>query len=279
MLTNLDLGAIGRLGNQMFQLSALIGMASRCGTVLRIPRENTESGFARFRDAATGVETDLHCELREVFALPEGWFVPRSDILPRIRYRYGEPHFHFDPEAMNVIAGTALQGYFQSPRYFEHTAEAVRRAFQFRPEIQRAAEELRRRMHGGLPIVAVHVRRGDYVALADRHPVLGAEHYRRALTIACGGERCQVWIFSDDPEGCRDAFPGCRVLEAGDRSVALCLMSLCDHFVIANSSFSWWGAWLGDHGRSRVVAPRQWFGPALSRHRTHDLLPPSWQLC
>ncbi len=193
-----------------------------------------------------------------------------------LRWSYREPHFHFDPAALKVPGGTNLWGYFQSERYFAHVASEVRSAYAFHSDIREAAQRIMARVANGFPKVALHVRRGDYLAYPESHPVLPMDYDQRALSSHFHERTYQVLIFTDDPAWCEAAFPGRRIVHSDNAYVDLCVMTRCDHFVIANSSFSWWGAWLCPSSEKVVVAPRRWFGPKLAKHQTHDLRPESW---
>ena len=89
---------------------------------------------------------------------------------------------------------------------------------------------------------------------------------------------CKFLIFSDDKEWCLENFnkENCEISHNSDAAEDLQLMSLCDHHIIANSSFSWWGAWLGQNKDKKVIAPKEWFGPAKNEHATKDLYCKDW---
>jgi len=128
--------------------------------------------------------------------------------------------------------------------------------------------------------IALHVRRTDY-AQYSHHPICDINYYKEALA-RFDSDR-EVIIFSDDPEWClqEDLFDNDRFLvsENRDQYLDLCLMSLCSDFIIANSSFSWWGAWLSTNENKRVVAPSKWFGPPLNQtNNTKDLYCEGWEV-
>ncbi len=126
--------------------------------------------------------------------------------------------------------------------------------------------------------IALHIRRGDFLRNSGNHYNLDLDYYARALSLF--DIRRNVAIFTDDPEWCRqqDIFDHDRFLIAtGNTSyVDLCLMSLCSDFIIANSTYSWWGAWLANRGR--VIAPSKWFGPNNKHLDTKDLYPKQWEI-
>ena len=276
MLTFLEMGAKGRFGNQLFQLAALMGIAAWKGTSFRIPIENTHRDLARHANRKTGNLEKSSLELHLAFALPRGWFAPRAEILKVISSVYREHRFGYDPEVVNVPDGSDISGYFQSERYFAHIAADVRSALAFHPPLRADAQRNLTRIASGLPKVAIHVRRGDYLRLQNKFAVLPLAYYRQAMSMHSANGPCQFLVFSDDPEWCGEAFPGCRIVHSGSAHLDLCLMSMCDHFIIANSSFSWWGAWLSTAPNKNVVCPIQWWGPELTHNGVEDLLPAGW---
>ena len=110
-------------------------------------------------------------------------------------------------------------------------------------------------------MTAVHVRRGDYLGLPHHHPVCGIGYYERALNMLSPSE---IMVFSDDIEWCKQQplFKG-AYFARGNEIEDLITMSQCDSFVIANSTFSWWGAWLADQVSERVCYPKRWYGPEV----------------
>jgi hypothetical protein len=138
-----------------------------------------------------------------------------------------------------------------------------------------------------LPI-SVHVRRGDYLnpSTAKFHGILGEPYYRQALArieAAIGGGAA-LFVFSDDPAAAEQVLnfvPKSRLVHVRGEPERpwedMALMARCRHHIIANSSFSWWGAWLNPFPDKVVIAPRAWFAPTeLKRHNTADLYPPGW---
>jgi hypothetical protein len=177
----------------------------------------------------------------------------------------------------------ALDGYFQSWRYFAEHAQDVRAGLQLAVPLRAANAELLRQIQSR-NAVCLHVRRGDYVSSAQTaafHGALDHSYYQRALTaLGPALDNATLYLFSDDPEFCRAQmrFDLPTVIVAPQKPDQpwedLHLMSACRHFVIANSSFSWWGAWLGTHAGKRVVAPARWF--LDKEHDTRDLCPSEW---
>jgi hypothetical protein len=246
VLTNSSIGSYGWLGNQLFQYAVLVGLREARGVEIGIPSGDYE--------------------LTRVFD------IPTHPVASFPSLRYTESGFGYDAAVMDTPDGTDIRGYFQSERYFSHCKPALRRAVCFRLAIVEEASRLFDNP-SGLPTVAVHVRRGNYALYPGVHPILGHDYYDRALALI--PDDCRVMVFSDDIEWCKRHFDRCVFSVGRSTGVDLALMALCDHFVIANSSYSWWGAWLGEKDGSVVVAPERWFGPDGPTD-TQDLIPARW---
>jgi len=278
MLSFNHLGNLGRLGNQMFEFAALYGIAAKHGYDFCIPPRSYK-----------GIE---NYSLHEAFELADV-----KEQFHETETLIGERFFHFDDQLFNQCPDNAsLWGFFQSEKYFKHVEEDVRNLYRFKDEFLAPCQDMINRMDGE-PIM-LHVRRGDpnlvdprgfkwaYVNCSDQHPVQPVEYYERALTEF--DEDQPVIVFSDSPEWVKEQefFAGDRFFisepeeKYDDGSytpyIDLCLMSLCSHAIIANSSMSWWGAWLQSNPNKKVIAPKMWFGPAYADKDTKDLYCKDW---
>jgi hypothetical protein len=282
------------LGNQMFQYAAGRRLAHRRGSVLKlaltelVPRApgiasrsyglrhlNIQERFATSTDLARVVEIERGASRR--------W---QAKVLRAVAplHLMAEQHFHFDHSILAAPDNVYLRGYWQSERYFDDVADLIRSEFALRhalsPKSQQIAAHIEQTM-----AVGIHVRRGDYVSSPQRlryHGTCEPEYYTRCMrAVAERVERPHCFVFSDDPGWVRDNLhldhPVTIVAHNGpERDFEdLHLMSRCRHFIIANSTFSWWAAWLSaSHGKF-IVAPARWFADAP--HDTCDLLPAAWQ--
>lgn len=158
-----------------------------------------------------------------------------------------------------------LDGYFQSPKYFQKYEKEIRELFSF-----------------GMPVgydpkgkVSLHVRRGNYTNLSQHHHNLSIDYYLNAIDYFDGYE---FLVFSDDIEWCKKTFTDSKFtfVEGQTDEQDLYLMSLCEHNIIANSTFSWWGAWLNSNLNKIVIYPNKWFGPLNNHFNTYDLFPSEW---
>ena len=261
------LGRMGRLGNQMFQYAALKGLARNIGADITIPY---------YQDAVNdGIGNMLRTELFDSFDLKVNVGLLNNGHAPVVQER----HFHFDEELFRLCPDHVdLRGYFQTEKYFKHIENEIREDFTFKDEILTPCKEMIESVDNP---IALHVRRTDYVINSANHPPCTLEYYEEALKHF--DEDRNVIVFSDDPAWCneQELFSGDRFLisENEDNRVDLCLMTLCSDFIIANSSFSWWGAWLCTNPNKRVVAPSKWFGPPLNQtNDTKDLYCEGWEI-
>lgn len=196
--------------------------------------------------------------------------------------RVAEAGPEFDPAVGDSPDGTLLDGYWQDERYFVDQTEAIRRELHWSDAHDDGpTRELRRRLRSE-PSIGMHVRRGDYVAdarTAAFHGVLTPDYYRTSLErLREVVAQSTVYVFSDDAEWSRRnlKFDVPTVfVEAADRHpcVDMSLLRDCSHVVTANSSFSWWAAWLGDRPGRAVITPEVWFAHDPSRH----IGPARWQ--
>lgn len=279
----------GGLGNQMFQYAA----GRRLAHHLRVKLKLDVSYFATYK---------LRSFELDVFAL-KAQFATQAEIdwlkhgkASRWRkfglYLKGgrcepvyikEKHFHLNPEIMTLHDNTYLDGYWQCEKYFEDVKDLIRGDFTIRMPPSRPALQLAERICS-VNSVSLHVRRGDYVSnpvTNQYHGSLGIEYYNRCMDYI--RERIlepHFFAFSDDPAWVIEQFksdPALTVVDVNDVAHAyedLRLMSLCKHHIIANSTFSWWGAWLNPNPGKIVLAPKKWFNdPGLD---SSDVIPETW---
>lgn len=181
----------------------------------------------------------------------------------------GFHHMPLDIPNVDVI----LDGYYQSYKYFKDVANEVRSLFAPTSEIVSYILDKYTGISNGT--VAIHVRRGNYVDLSLHHYNLPPEYYLNAMNYFKG---YRFMIFSDDIEWCKEKFKGGNITFVGGENevIDLYMMSMCEHNVIANSTFGWWGAWLNNNPNKKVIYPDKWFGPAYAGWKTNDLFPDEW---
>lgn len=281
---------LGGLGNQLFQYAAARAVALRHAQELRFDI----SGFV----SLSGRSYRLHhfkIEGRPLEGAELGTFglqglhSPWGRLKRKLGLRPGipviaEPHFHFDSRLEQASANCYLSGYWQSPRYFAGIDSQIRQEFQVRDSLSERTLEIAQRIAAS-ESVAIHVRRGDYVSnstAAAVHGTCGSAYYATAERLLLEQHPgAQAFVFSDEPAwaagNLRLGMPATFVdHNPPDRDYEdLHLMAQCKHHIIANSTFSWWGAWLATHPLKFVVAPRVWFHGV--DHRVDDLIPREWK--
>ncbi|MEQ7872932.1 alpha-1,2-fucosyltransferase [Sphingomonas sp. ASV193] len=280
---------IGGLGNQMFQYAAGRALALRRGTGLLLDHSTFGSGG----DAA--VQRFYELDRLRIVARPAGP-VERLRLIaarrpqPMLRRLGGwrplrEDSLSFDPRVIDADDQAYLMGYWQSWRYFDDRAAEIAAELAPRAPLSDRNQALLRDIRSAESI-AVHVRRGDYLSAQHAvHGVIGSAWYDEALGRIPTDPETRIYVFSDDPDWCRQAFAawGDRLTvvdwNRGDEAWQdLFLMAACRHAIIANSSFSWWAAWLGDRhhpGGRTVIAPATWFVGMASN--ADDRCPQTWQ--
>ena len=245
----------GGLGNYMFQIAAAEALAIDLGT---------KSVFD------FNLASQVHKNIR---SYQDNIFNEINDISGvRFQSKYSEQGFGY--QDLPKTTSLYLIGYFQSEKYFKNHCTHIKSVFSATPETQDMVYRKYSDIFYGV-VCSIHVRRGDYLKLQDHHPVLGMQYYNEAIDKVVADK---YLIFSDDIEWCKQNFIGDQFIfiEGEPDYVDMFLMSLCDHNIIANSSFSWWGAWLNSDDDKIVVAPENWFGPAKGDINTSDLIPEKW---
>ena len=293
----------GGLGNQMFQYAAGLALAERRRTVLKLDvswfRENPAyEAHNRYALSCLNISEQFATQeevdrVRGVqLTRTERWSVALARALRLYRYAHRHaapanwhcpPSFRFYPEFFAQPDNTYLHGMFQSEKFFAPITSLLRLHFSFRypplPEVAAMAERIRCG-----PSAAVHFRRGDYTRNAtfkQEIGVIGPAYYERAIRLLRErSPEATLYIFSDDIEAIAREFhpPGphvfVRCVEHWHPWDKIHLMSQCDHIAIANSSFSWWAAWLNPSPTKLVIAPDPWF--VNSTHDSSDVVPASW---
>jgi hypothetical protein len=268
---------IDGLGNQLFQYAAGRALADRLGAELLFDcgwfKSNTGRAFELDAFAIDAVrDWDVRSVKSRWIKIPtrpgkrltaaiHNRLPNRVDIHGRAYKVFDEKRiYRYDPYFQELSGSIYLTGWWQSPRYFESSSDAIRAELQFGPLAHDAQPWLERIRRANA--VSLHVRRGDYLLSQDRW-TCSKSYYDKAIEFFRSkiGD-VQFFVFSDDPAWCRESFAASdvTVVETEQSSAVgdLALMAACRHHIIANSSFSWWGAWLSDAPDQIVVAPQYW---------------------
>lgn len=245
---------MGGAGNQMFQFAHAIAYAKKHKTdqVIIVGSKSVlkHEGLCEFlRDVPKG--TQKRCTVVNQV----GW------MLSEMRYP--------DVQSNNVF----LRGYYQSSKFFQDADVYISTFY-----MDKLSKYLPFRIEPGS--LSIHVRRGDYTGLQQFHPVMSRDYYSKALDVLKDAYT-RVYVFSDDIKWCKSQswlsnLPNVSFPQIGVYATLACMMN-CDYHIIANSTLSWWGAYLSNKRQAgvRVVAPKQWFGPAI-HHHTSDMYEPGW---
>jgi hypothetical protein len=189
-------------------------------------------------------------------------------------------------EFVSVKPGKNLyfDGYFQSEKYFSQIRNGLLHDFSFPPLDKRNAQ-FEQKILNDPNAVSVHIRRGDYLkpVVLEYHGLIPERYYMQAMDELRVLFPDATWyVFSDDPLSARELFaevPSCYFIEGNDEDAwkDMALMAACKHHIIANSSFSWWGAWLSKHA-GITIAPKNWFNPAIAKFNINDFIPSHWHI-
>ncbi len=283
---------IGGLGNQMFQYAFGRTLAEKYDTDLKLDVSEFET--YRLHKYSLGV-----FNIVEKFATPEEVkriaFEEYAPIVKYIRSKLGksvwkksksykeEKRFYFDPTVFDFGDDIYLEGYWQCEKYFKDIEDVIRKELTLNRSLDRKNREVSELMRDSNS-VSLHIRRGDYVSNPDTKAALGIcslEYYKLCIEhISRDVENPHFFLFSDDiawtKKNIEIDYPATVVdgNSADSNYADLFLMSNCKHNIIANSSFSWWGAWLNDNPDKIVIAPKTWFvnSPLTPR----DIIPENW---
>ncbi|PFG62071.1 glycosyl transferase family 11 [Thioclava sp. ES.031] len=288
---------IGGLGNQMFQYACATALARETGQELRF----CVDGFSAYAaDRALALESVFGIALpratqADLAGVIGGWrsgttmrrLLARPAAAPLRGCKFvAEKGFSHRPDLRARLGdGGYLHGYWQSERYFNAHAAAIRDAFRFSVPLEPENQALAARIAAG-PAIGLHVRRGDYLNNAKvlaLHGLCNPGYYREAIArLQAQHPEAKLFAFSDDPDWVEQQILNnlpdseCVRHNGGQQSYRdMQMMALCDHQIIANSSFSWWAAWLNPKPHKRIIAPRQWFAdPSLD---ASNIVPQEWE--
>lgn len=235
---------VGRCGNFLFECATAWAYAQKHGLDFTVPSTTTDL-----------VSHPIYLQ----HLVNPNW----NPALPTMtvqetRHSWQEIPFQEEWRSGNIL----LSGYWQSEKYFKDCREEILKTFAFPWNPVRG-------------VVSVHVRRGDYLRLPEKHPPVPVEWIKAAMDQFPG---YRFEFFSDEIHWCRRMFRSdkrCAFSQRGNEVADLIGMSECEHHICSASTFSWWGAWLNRNPNKRVVIPKLWFMPA-QKEETHDIVPDSW---
>lgn len=250
----------GRTGNMMFQIANAYAQSLKFNRQFVVPSNESSTGH---------LENTLFRKL--------DFFIKLSDQV--IGTFYKDLPFEFSSELLpedNIP--TAYRGWVQSEKYFSQYSEHIKDLFTYPKEF------LTKVFHHypffiNQTVAAISVRRGDYLTFPTRHPVVSKEYLIEAYKRL--PDHDVLLVMSDDPQWCRDNLSFKNMVISDNNNFwdaeGIWLLSLCDHFIISNSTFSWWGAYLSRSDNKKVIAPECWFGPDIN-FLTKDIYCQGWEI-
>jgi len=268
---------VGGLGNQMFQFAAGLGLAKSKSASLKIDSSAFRTYQLHKFDLLKWAVQSVEAEPLELKKLLE----KKLFILPSKKFK--EKQFSFDPEFFSINPPVYLEGYWQSEKYFKHVREELLGLFVPVLELSEYSRGIKKSISDSPCAVSLHVRRGDYLLSKNQsvHGSCGLDYYQKCIQYFENKySDLNFFVFSDDITWAKEnlKFKGQSEYVDGngvDRNHEdMLLMSLCRHNVIANSSFSWWGAWLNKNAGQEVIAPKQWF--ATGKYNYQDIYCEGW---
>jgi hypothetical protein len=274
---------LGGLGNQMFQYAFYKSLKSSEDKLLDIRDFNDyklHNGFEL--DKIFELKSINYAEVKDI----EKLFDCKRDIFSRIKRKIMgrkrthiiEPYLHFDEKYLNM-KNVYLDGYWQSEKYFKKSEKIIRKEFIFSRIIEEQNIEILKEIEKTNSI-SIHIRRGDYLNHTLYSDICSIEYYERAINyIKTNVENPVFFIFSNDIDWCKESFYFEESYfidwNLGEKSFRdMQLMSSCKNNIIANSSFSWWGAWLNENPNKIIIAPNKWVNDG--RVNIDDIVPEGW---
>jgi hypothetical protein len=276
---------IGGLGNQMFQYAA----AKALGIKWQTPVCVDLNGFETLGDY-TPRQYELHVfeakvEIAKDIELnrfkDENKFKNHFRFFTGNKNKYAVEKTHaYNVDFNSLPSNTYLNGFWQSERYFKSIEKTIRADFKIKPSLLTNIENWMSKIKA-CNSVSMHIRRGDYVSNDTTnafHGLCDLSYYENSVAYLTSKIKSfELFVFSDDIAWCRTNIRFSQSVHFISETNAyedLHLMHLCQHNIIANSSFSWWGAWLNNYKSKIVIAPKQWF--ADTKVDTKDIIPESW---
>lgn len=279
----------GGLGNQMFQYA----FGKNFSIHYKIPIILDITSLFQYRKYELDIfKLDVNFATKEdLFLFDRRNLSLKQRVLFKIKDGFLKPWYIFENEGLELFTfpdkvpkNVMISGHWQSEYYLKNIESAIRRDFLF-PSITKESNKIVSSLIHQTNSVSLHIRRGDY--LWDQtnkvHGVLPLEYYRHSIQyIREKVKNPDFYIFSDDEEWVKEnlAIEGKVYFITGNENtqayVDMQLMSYCKHNIIANSTFSWWGAWLNGHAGKIVLAPRQWFADPAKNSLHENMVPKEW---
>lgn len=256
----------GGLGNMMFQIAATYAFSKEKNIKCSFPNLDNHLKYLNL-DKTYNPKLNYSQEYNIFFSK----LIKKSPL-----YNLPVINFPFEYCDMKLPRDNFfVSGFFQSEKYFHKYRTDIIKLFEIDESVKNTLRE-KYSFVDNVKSTSIHVRRGDYINLPNFHPTLSVEYYYEAIEQFRDCTDMFI-IFSDDIDWCKNTFIGDNFffVENEKDYLEIILMSMCNNNIIANSSFSWWGAWLNDNTSKKIIGPNIWFGPSIT-HNTDDIIPHSW---
>lgn len=281
----------GGLGNQMFQYAAGKALAKRLHTTLNLDlyplEKKTQSTGRHYELGIFNIDVEKKHTLKGKFFYKARPFIQKHrPFFQKFGFFSDTMAILYQPDFETLKGNVCLSGYFQNERYFESVKEELYKDFTFEQPLNERNKAIADQIQSGQS-VAVHIRRGDYItnkSAASNFVTCGTDYYKKSIEEVIEKiDNPVFYVFSEDFEWIKEN------ITFGDYSVHyidwnkgvesyidMQLMSLCKHNIIANSSFSWWAAWLNSNPKKLVLAPGKWFQDEEKNRLLDDFYPKGW---
>ncbi len=277
---------VGGLGNQMFQYAYAKALNSKGYNV-----KLDISVFETYR-LHGGYQLDKYNISLKVASSKETNKLYKNSFLSKIAKRLSiqngnlleEKSLLYDERLVNIKDNKYITGYFQNERYFKEIREILLKEFTLKEQSTAYTQEISNVIMATKNSCSLHVRRGDFTNSTNIsiHGTCTVEYYQKAIEYMKEyADSVKYFIFSDDIEWTKNnlKIENAVYIDSKEKRLPhedIYLMSLCNHNIIANSSFSWWGAWSNDNKDKIVVAPKKWFINLKLLDQSRDIIPKSW---
>lgn len=270
----ISMHVMGGLGNQLFQIITGLNYAIEHNTAIEFPYKEVVS------------ENPYRIGYWSTFLKSISYLTRTIDI-----YRYRR-HFVNDFHYVNIPTfeeEVCLQGYFQSYKYFEKHFSTICKMIKLQEQKKQVKIENKELFDTTKETISLHFRLGDYVKQQENHPVLSLTYYRAALATFDKMQSYRVLYFCEAADNdtvqesikiLQTEYPNMEFIKVPDAIEdykQMLIMANCNYNIIANSSFSWWGAYFNTESKG-VFYPSKWFGPTYKHYNTKDMCPPSWKI-
>ena len=285
----------GGLGNQMFQFALASIFAQKNSSSVILDNSFFDQTEKRLGHTPRKFELSVFNNSYSFASKKDLLFFKQLSFFNKIKRELGfnypkiyqEHSFCYDEKVLALQTPVYIKGFFQSYKYFSGNEKFIRKLFAFPIESLDVVNENVMMAIKSTNAISIHIRRGDYVndkITQQYHGNCNLEYYLKAISLLTAKEKkCSLFFFSDDCEWVKEQFKDLSCSKQFiDHNISnnswkdMFLMSSCNHNIIANSSFSWWAAWLNVNPQKRVVAPKKWFTKPEDEMNTTDLIPPEW---